>query len=314
MFDEADIGLYAGGAGINPARQTFDGFGYDRTSYISTAQLVSSPYVTTSLIQARIGGKFKLIESVDDSQPPVGSLDPNNPPNNPALATLNAIIQNVTTEINGYLSSIYPTPLAQTGTVAVIQVLTVDANGGILTVKVLEPGNYCTAPATTNTPAYLRHLDPAANEVFFGINWQNCQTGKGAVLTVAFAPVNYSDESGQTLQAQTVSGTPTIATAGTGYQPYELLVLTGGSSFVPAKVREAACVLICHDLMQRRLAPDELNTFKVQARKWRGERDTDGMLTEIGEGNMQLDGTYKRFFSVGAVWGQKSVLFGANGL
>jgi hypothetical protein len=314
VFNAFDNDLMFGGVGQNPARQTFVGFGYDPESYISTAQLFFSPYVTQDLIAARIGGMAKLIEFVDDSHPPTGSLDVNSPPNNPAAAVLASIIQNVTTEINGYLSSIYPVPLAQTGTVAIVRVTTVSTAGGITAIEVVDGGNYCVAPATANTPVYLRHLDPLANERFLGLNWQICQTGTGAALTVAYVGNNYSDESGQTLQAQTVSGTPTISTAGTGYLVGELFVLTGGSSFVPAKVREAALVLICHDLMQRRLAPDELNTFKVQARKWRGERDTDGMLTEIGEGNMQLDGTYKRFFSAGAVWAQRSVLFGANGL
>jgi hypothetical protein len=193
-------------------------------------------------------------------------------------------------------------------------VTTVSSAGAITAIEVVDAGNYCTAPEAANTPAYLRHLDPLANENYLGVNWRIRQLGTGATLTVTYAAKNYSDESGQVLSAQTVTGTPAIATAGTGYNVGDLLVLTGGSSFVPAKVREAALVLICHDLMQRRLAPDELNTFKVQARKWRGERDTDGMLTEIGEGNLQLDGTYKRFFSVGSVWGQRSVLFGANGL
>jgi hypothetical protein len=311
VFNE--FGINYVGLGIsNPAFPVFVGFGYDPDSYISTAQLAPSPYVTQAAIQARIGGLAKLIESVDDSQPPIQSLAQNNPPNNPAYTALQAVIQNVTTEINGYLSSIYPIPLAQTGTVAVIGVLTVDPLGGITGIKVLDAGNYCTAPAASNSPAYLRHSDPAANEKFWGCDWQHRQTGTGAVLTVAFGNVAYSDESGQVLQAQTVTGTPVIATAGANYNAGDLLVLTGGSSFVPAKIREAALVLICHDLMQRRLAPDEFNTFKVQARKWRGEKDTDGFLTQIGEGNMNLDGTFKRFFSAVTSWNRESVLNGAN--
>ena len=165
MFNE--FGINYVGLGIsNPAFPVFVGFGYDPDSYISTAQLAPSPYVTQAAIQARIGGLAKLIESVDDSQPPIQSLAQNNPPNNPAYTALQAVIQNVTTEINGYLSSIYPIPLAQTGTVAVIGVLTVDPLGGITGIKVLDAGNYCTAPAAANSPAYLRHSDPAATKSF----------------------------------------------------------------------------------------------------------------------------------------------------
>lgn len=310
MYDLCDIEFGPIGYDVNPGRQTFAGFGYDKENYISTAGLVSSPYTSTPLIQSRIGGVIKLIESVDDSVPPVGDLT------GPALATLNNVIQNVTTEINGYLSSIYPIPLVQTGTVAIIQVtgVSTDGLGSVTSINVLEAGNYLSAPATTNTPSYMRYLDPLANLNYWGQNWENCQTGTGLILTVTYATQPYADEGGSSLNAYKITGTPVIATAGTGYNVNDLLVLVGGSSFVPAKIREAALVLICHDLCQRRLAPDEFNTFKVQARKWRGERDTDGMLTEIGEGNLQLDGTYKRFFSAGAVWGQKSVLFGANSL
>ena len=296
------------GYDVNPGRQTFAGYGYDPENYIATAQLTPSPYVTQELILAKIGGINPLIRLVDDAKN--GSLNPNNPPNNPNVAILQSVIQNVVTEINGYLSSIYPTPLAQTGTVAIIQVtgVSTDGLGSITSINVLNAGNYLTAPATNNSPAYLRHLDPAANCHYWGECWQNCQKGTGAVLTVAYAAQNYSDESGQLLQAQMVSGTPVITTAGTGYNNGDILVLTGGSSFVPAKVREASLVLICHSLYQRRLAANENNIFSQQAKYWRT------FLMEIGEGEKQLDGTYKRFFSAASVWSQKSVLFGANSL
>ena len=305
MFNEFGINYGAAGS-PNPAFPVFVGYGYDPTAYISTAQLTPSPYVTQELILAKIGGINPLIRLVDDAKN--GSISPANPPNNPNALILSSVIQNVVTEINGYLSSIYPIPLAQTGTVAVIKVtgVSTDGLGTITSIEVVEPGNYSTAPATANTPAYLRHLDPAANCNFWGDNWQQCQTGKGAVLTVAYAAQNYSDESSQTLQAQTVSGTPVIANGGTGYNECDLLVLIGGSSFVPAKIREASLVLICHSLYQRRLAADEKNIFYPQAKYWRE------FFTAIGEGEKQLDGTYKRFFSAVMSWNRHSVLTGAN--
>lgn len=306
MFNEFDNGIWNSGLVNNPAIKFLVGYGYDPESYISTANLVPSPYTTQALIQAKLGGLPRLIEACDDSNPPVGTFDPKNPPNNPALAVYNAIVQTVVTEVNGYLSSVYPIPLAQTGTVAVIQVLTVDSVGGITSLKVIEVGNYLGAPATPNAPAYLRHLDPLANVTFWGQNWLQYQTGTGASLTVAYQNVNYSDESGQLLTAQAVSGTPTIAVAGTGYQVNDLLVLVGGSSFVPAKVRQSCLDLICHTLYKRRFAPDEKNPFSGLAQMWRK------LLKDIGEGEAQLDGTYKRFYSAGTSWNTLSVLNGAN--
>ena len=308
MFDELDNEAWRLGFDINPGRQTFAGYGYDPESYISTAKLVPSPYVTQELILAKIGGLNPLIRMVDDAGNK--SINPNNPPNNPNAAILSSVIQNVVTEINGYLSSIYPIPLAQTGTVAVVQVtgVSTDGLGALTSIQVVQSGNYLAAPAAANSPVYLRHLDPEANCNFWGVNWQNCQTGTGAVLTVTYVAQNYSDESGQVLQSQTVSGTPVIATAGTKYNVNDMLVLVGGSSFVPAKIREAALVLICHSLYQRRLAPNENNLFAPQAKYWRN------FFEAIGEGEKQLDGLYKRFFSATSAWEQKSVLFGANSL
>lgn len=310
MFQDDANYNWLGFGGGNPARQVLAGYGYDPENYIATAQLIPSPYVTQSLIQAKIGGLQKLTEACDDSQPPTGTLNPSEPPNNPAYLTYQSVIQNVVTEINGYVSSIYPIPLAQTGTVAVLQVSSVstDGLGGVTGLKVLDAGNYCTAPATAQTPVYLRHIDSVCNEQYFGCNWLSWQTGSGLTLTVTYANTNYSDESGQVLTAQTVNGTPTIGTAGTGYNVGDILVLTGGSSFVPAKIREAALILICHSFYQRRLAPDEKNPFATLAKFWRE------FFVEIGEGEKQLDGTYKRFFSPGTSWNQDSVLFGANSL
>lgn len=309
MFNDFTNGIWGGGQfATTPAVQVHVGFGYDPENYISTAKLVPSPYTTQPLIQARLGGLIRLTEACDDSQPPVGSLNPNEPPNNPAYATYLAVVQTVVTEINGYLSSVYPCPLAQTGTIAIFQITEVDSVGAVTAIQMIDVGNYCTAPDAANTPAYLRHIDPLANARYFGENWQQCQLGTGLTLTVTYADVNYSDESGQVLQAKAVDGTPVILTAGTGYKVDELLVLTGGSSFVPAKVRQATLDLICHSLYQRRLAPEEKNLFAAPAKMWRE------FFIEIGEGTKQLDGTYKRFFSAVSSWNTRSVLFDAGSL
>jgi hypothetical protein len=316
VFNVFDSEIYAGGIG-NPARKFHVGFGYDPEIYIATAGLVSSPYLTQALCAAKLGGTNRLIAALDDSKPPVGTLSPNNPQNNPVVATLNNLIQIVTTEINGYLSSIYPIPLAQTGTVSVIQVTAVSTDGlnSITAIDVVEPGNYCTAPVANQFPVYLRQIDP--------IDWKRleqniviegggspylCQSGTGANLTVTYASVNYSDESGQTLEAQQVTGTPAIVSGGQNYQIGDLLVLTGGSSFVPAKIRQAALEIFYYECYKRRLAPDEKNPGEEQAKFWRK------LLVEIQEGERQLDGTFKRFYAATSSWNVESVLNGANSL
>jgi hypothetical protein len=125
---------------------------------------------------------------------------------------------------------------------------------------------------------------------------------------VTYGGVNYSDESGQTLQAQTVIGTPAIVSGGQNYNLNDLLVLTGGASFVPAKIRQAALELFFYECYKRRLAPDEKNPGVEQAKYWRK------LLVEIQEGERALDGTYKRFFSATSSWNVQSVLNGANSL
>ena len=314
MWNEFDNEFGPIGFDVNPGRQTLVACGYDPDCYISTAQIAPTPYVSIPLIQAKFQGANSLISAVDDTG--TGSIDPNNPPSNPAYATLLNIIQNVTTEINGYLSSVYPIPLVQTGTITIIKItgVSTDGLGKVTAIQVLEPGNYQTTPATPNSPAYLRHLDSDLNESLWGHNWQSCQLGTGLQLTVAFAGQNYSDESGQILQAQAVSGTPTIANAGLGYEVGQLVVLIGGQSFVPAKIREAALSLVCHDLLQRRLTPNEQNLYTMNNKLWRGTTAKDGLLLKIGNEDIPLDGTYKRFYSPIASWNSKSVLFGANSL
>ncbi|MDE2104976.1 MAG: hypothetical protein KGL39_47500 [Patescibacteria group bacterium] len=294
----------------NPARQLRKGFGYDPENYISTAKLAPAPYTTQALVEARIGGRDRLIEACIDSPTSPRSLEPSNPPNNSTYLTFQNVLQNVTTEINGYLSSIYPVPLVQTGTVAIIQIDSVDSSGTVQAggISVIESGNYLTAPATTNSPAYLRYIDPLENAKWYGENYSQCQQGSGLSLTVAYSDADYSDESGQVLQAKTVSGTPTVTNGGAGYQENDLVVLVGGTSFVPAKIRQAMLDLVCYSLYQRGIAPQEINQFSGEAKTWRD------FLKGIGNGENQLDGTYKRFYSAGFAWNQRSVLVGANSL
>lgn len=296
---------WGGGDSIwNPAYPKLIASGYDRNYYISTAQLQPSPYFSQELIVAKIGGLASLINAVDDDVPPTENLQGD------ALAAYNAVCQNVTTEINGYLSSIYPIPLAQTGTVAVIQVtgLSTDGNNSITSIQVIEGGNYLTPPIAVNTPAFLKYSDPLWQARYFEWNQQYPLVGAGAEFTVTYETQNYSDESGQVLQTYTIDGTPTITSGGTNYCMGDLLVLTGGTSMVPAKVREAALILICHSFYQRRIAPEEKNIFDPQARYWRK------FFEQIGEGETQLDGTYKRFFTPATSWNVESVLNGANSL
>lgn len=307
MYDECDNWIFGGVGYGYPARQRLVGFGYDPDNYISTAQIQPSPYTSQPLIQAKLGGLIKLIEACDDDQPPQGTIA-----NGDAQVVYNSVIQNVTTEINGYLSSVYPIPLVQNNTVAILQVsgITTDGLGTVTSVTVIQGGNYLAAPAANQFPVYLRHIDPLCNVHWWGENWQQCQQGTGLNLTVAYAGTPFSDENGSTVQAQTITGTPTIVSGGTKYNCGDLIVLVGGQSFVPAKIREAALILICHSFYQRRIAPDEKNIFETLAKMWREKLTAIG----IGDGMEELDGTYKRFYSAGQSWNQQSVLFGANSL
>jgi hypothetical protein len=72
--------------------------------------------------------------------------------------------------------------------------------------------------------------------------------------------------------------------------------------------------LICHDLLQRRLTPQEQNLYAMNNMKWRGKDGKSGLLTDIGDGDAPLDGTFKRFYSAGQSWNNRSVLFDANSL
>lgn len=314
MFDGNGIGIFGGWGISTPAVQFRVGYGYDPTAYISTAKIAPSAYTTQALIEAKFHSDADLIAATDDDN--TGSLN---------QAVLNNIIQNVTTEINGYLSTCYPIPLVQTGTITILQVTnvaTVGAVNGVVQaggLKILAGGNYSVAPATDQLPVYLRYLDPLINEGFWGCDWQFCQQGTGLELTVAYVDTLYSDESGKLLMAKTVTAVPTVVAGGSNYNCSDLIVLVGGQSFVPAKIREAALSLICHDLLQRRLTPQERNLYAMNNWKWRGqpgsrENTNEGLLTKIGDGDAPLDGTYKRFYSAGQSWNTRSVLYDANSL
>ena len=266
-----------------PAYPTLTEWGFDPEVYIATAGLTAVLYTNATAIAARFEGANDLIAATDDQQ--TGSLD---------SAVLNQIITNVTTEINGYISTIYPIPLVKIGTVAVIKIKTVDSNGGITAIEVLKPGNYSTAPGASNTPAYLRHDGMFNNPDW----WKNCQNGTGAVFTVTYSNA----------APYMVSGTPVISTAGTGYEACQILVLTGGKSYVPDKISNAALTLCCYELQRRRLSPQENNLYYQDAKMIKEE------LLKIGNGELNLDGTYRTFYSPATCWGQRSVLAGANSL
>ena len=282
MFDEFYSEYGFGVAGINPARQTLAGYGYDRHSYISTAGLAVYPYTTKAAIAARFSGADDLIAASNDGTQDQGA------------AVLAQIISNVTAEINGFISSIYPVPISKTGTVAIVRVTTVSDTGAITGMEVLSAGGYAVAPSTTNPPAYLRTFCGEDEEHW----WESAQAGTGASFTVAFSSA----------APFSVSGTPAVANGGTNYQVNDILVLTGGSSFVPDKITNAATLLCCYELIRRRITPDEQNLFAPDAKLVKEE------LLKIGNGELVLDGTYKRFYSPVAVWGTRSVLFGASAL
>lgn len=218
-------------------------------------------------------------------------------------AIFDSILANVTTEINGFISSIYPVPLAKSGTVAIVRVASVssDGLGTVTAIAMQSSGGYQIAPASPNTPAYMRYQSALAYGNCWGWNFdESCQKGSGLSLTVT-----YTTPTTVTPQAPiVVNGIPVIAVGGTGYQVNDLLVLLGGSSFVPDKIINAATTMFCFDLLRRRLVPDEKNLFEPDAAKTKME------LLEIGNGEKVLDGTYRNFFSPVVSWNTQSVLQG----
>lgn len=297
MFFGFDNGInenFGWGCETLPPRQRLDAWGYDQTAYISTAALQVSPYTNQVNIVGRVGGNLqRLIPGTDDGG--TGNLD---------AVIFASILANVTTEINGLISSIYPIPLAKTGTVAIARVTGVDSNGAITAIEMVSNGGYAIAPASPNNPAHLRFTNPAAYDNCWGWNFfAACQKGTGASLTVAFTTPNPVNPQSPIV----VNGVPGIANGGTGYKTHDLLVLTGGQSFVPDKITNAATTLFCYELMRRRLVPDEKNLFEQDAKAVKKE------LLQIANGEMVLDGTYRDFFGPVAAWVQQSVL-GGNSL
>src|SRR6185503_2623040 len=165
--------------GLNPPVQLREACGYDPTCYISTAQLEVVVYTDQNALVARFGGLEDIIAVTDDS-PSTGDVN---------ATILNQTIANVTAEINGYISSIYPIPLAKTGTVSVLKITSVsdDGTGAVTGIEVLTVGGYKVAPGTSNSPAYLRYINPLAYQNCWGWNFKpSCQLGSGLSLTVTY--------------------------------------------------------------------------------------------------------------------------------
>jgi hypothetical protein len=285
------------GAGYLPPRQRLIACGYDPHCYIATAGLSIFPYTTQAAITARFSGAQDLINATDDQQS--GQLN---------QTILNQTILNVSREINGLISTIYPIPLMQTGTVAIIQVTAVSSTGAITAIDVVEAGGYATAPpAGANNPVYLWQPDPltlAQQDEWNQGNWWDFQTGTGAILTPAYTTTQITQPDGSTVPAYSVSGTPTITNGGTAYNQWDILVLVGGASFVPDKIANAATLMVCYELIRRRLTPDEQNLFSTDAKAVKKE------LLAIGNGDLDLDGTYRRFYSAVASQNTQSMLQG----
>lgn len=254
--------------------------------------LITSPtrvsYTSSDLIVARIGGMTsKLIPMTDDSR--AGSLD---------STILDNIISNVTTEIDSYLATCYPIPFVRRDTVALVKVTEVDTDGAITEIEIYKPadvefsGYYYTAPATSeNALVYAFPLQTFTC-------WQNWplaslpHQGTGAEVSCTFSAS----------RPYSLTAVPTITEAGEDYAVGDILALTGGASYVPLKVQNAALELACESLYTRRLAPPEQNLFNEQAKKWRKE------LLAIGHGELELDAMFPRLFTPGAAWVTRSRL------
>ena len=269
----------------------------DGTSSIHDFPLIgggSLPYTTSDLIIARLGSQYSVIEAVDDTG--LGQLQ------GAALAVLNNVILAITNEINGYLAPIYPIPLRRRGTVVVIQVLTVDSNGVILTFQ--QPPFWPVA-GVSGVTGFPRRTPKQPNGYYFiaptaqaGSYATTGGNGTGCTLNVTFngSPAPFS------------ATAVTLASGGSGYVPYDVIGLTGGTSYLPVKINSAALALCCHALYARRLAPTERNQFEEEAALWRGTPTHPGELVKIGRGEIELDSDYPRTVSPGAAWVERDRL------
>ncbi len=251
--------------------------------------LITNPvlvaYTSQGLIVGRLGGLVNmLIPATDDAGTGEVNAD-----------VLTDVITNVTNEINGALGTVYPIPFVKRDTVALVRVKTVSSTGAVTEVEMVTDhlGSYYTAPDTANSPVYAyprSNLWQAGNDCLWPWpSYSPCwtQAGTGLALTVAYttgtAPFS-------------VTGTPSIATAGTGYVVGDTLALVGGASFVPSKVQTIALDLVCEELYMRRLNVDEKNVFATTAKRHREE------LAKIGSGDGELDALYPRLYSPGSAW------------
>lgn len=280
------------GRGGLPPRQEKAGCGYDPNCYIASANLAVAPYTNNTNLIARSGGTLQVLYPATDDNG-TGGVD---------QGILNSIIANVTTEINGLISSIYPIPLQEIGTVCILQVATVtdDSTSAIATVNIIENGSYLTAPATPNAAVYIKPLTIRETEARL---WQTPpfirNPGSGASFTLTInAPATPTRQSPVTVTAVA------IAAGGQNYQVGDILVIVGGSSFVPDKIVNASTTMCCYELLRRRLAPGEKNFFDEDYKTVKKE------LLLIGNGEMVMDGTYRNFFSPAFAWTSESVLQG----
>ncbi len=256
--------------------------------------LITNPvrvdYTSQDLLVARLGGLVNmLIPSTDDDG--TGNVD---------TTILANILSNVTTDIDGALGTIYPIPFVRRGTVALVQVLAVSTTGVVTSIQMVpsQLGYYKVAPATSQTPVYAYPSADLTNRAgFYTSPWpwsvgSACwaQAGVGLTLTVAYTQATTNDKQ------FSVTGTPAIANGGTGYVVGDIVALTGGASFVPNKVSNAALDMVCESLYTRRLSPSETNIFTKPADRWKEE------LAKIGNGFGELDALYPRLFTPGAAW------------
>lgn len=86
-----------------------------------------------------------------------------------------------------------------------------------------------------------------------------------------------------------------IDNAGTKIDGRLASIYTVPFSIVPPRVKDAANVIVCYMLYQRRLTPSEKNPYAMEYKMVLQD------LRDIGAGELALDSTTERAFSPGAV-------------